>query len=218
MKAEERNYVTEIERYFFSLSGKGIMLSARDYGFIRELGRRSVSRETVMKGIDYAFGERERRGAGKPRDLFAIREEIERYVKSRVSEPEPEPPRSRGGTFAERKMIETVVRNLDRVIMEEDRKKLREKYRDLRGLVAQAGGEDSANLYRKFGSLWRGFLEDVFSGLSGEERERITAAAEDRLPPESKFYDGDAREKTLLAFREEILLETLGIKNVFTMN
>ena len=216
MTTEERNYAREIEQYFFKLSGKGIMLSARDYGFIRELGRRSVSRETVIKGIAYGFRERERRGAGRPRDLFAIREEIEQYVKTCL--PEPQPPRSEGGTFAGRKMVEGVVRNLDRVIMEEKRESLKRKYRNLRGRVAEAGEEDPRSLYGKFGSLWRAFLEDVFSDLPVQERKRITEAAESRLPAESKFYDEDTRKETLLAFREDLLLETLEIRNVFTMN
>lgn len=216
MTTEERNYAREIERYFFGLSGKGIMLSARDYGFIRELGRRSVSRETVIKGIAYGFRERERRGAGRPRDLFAIREEIELYIKSCL--PEPRPSRPEGGTFAERKTVEGVVRNLDRVITEEKRESLKRKYKNLRGLVVRAGEKDSPNVYGKFASLWRAFLEDVFSDLPEEERKRITEAAESRLPAESKFYDEDTRRETLLAFREDILLETLEIRNVFTMN
>lgn len=216
MTTEERNYAREIERYFFSLSGKGIMLSARDCEFIRELGRRSVSREAVIKGIAYGFRERERKGAGRPRDLFAIREEIEHYVKACLSEAEPS--RREGETFAERKAVEGVVRNLDRVIMEEKRETLKRKYRNLRGLVAEAGEKDSPNVYGKFDSLWRAFLEDVFSDLPEEERKRMTEAAESMLPAESKFYDEDTRKKTLLAFREDILLETLEIRNVFTMD
>ena len=216
MTTEERSYAREIERYFFRLSGKGIMLSARDCEFIRELGRRAVSRETVIKGIAYGFRERERKGAGQPRDLFAIREEIEHYVKARLSEPEPS--RTEGGTFAERKTVEGVVRNLDRVIMEEEREPLKRRYRNLRGLVVEAGEEGSPNVYGKFDSLWRAFLEDVFSDLPEEERKRMTEAAESKLPAESKFYDDDTRKKTLLAFREDILLETLEIRNVFTMN
>ena len=65
--------------------------------------------------------------------------------------------------------------------------------------------------------MWLGFVEDVFSGLSAERQKRITAAAQSRLPGEAKLYDEDARWRTLKAFRDEIVCETLGISNVFTM-
>jgi len=57
----------------------------------------------------------------------------------------------------------------------------------------------------------------VFSGLSAERQKQITDAALSRIPAKAKLYDEDARRKTLNAFRDEIVCETLGINNVFTM-
>ena len=215
MKSEERSYIAEIERYFLGLAGKGLMLSSRDYGFIRELGRRSVSRELAIKAIAYGFDERRRAGKAKPRGLFDIKEQIEQYLKTWFAETRPETQRRGGGDFAEKKAVESVVRNLDRVIMEEKRVDMREKYGNLRGRVLEMAQRGSSSVYGGFALLWRSFLDDVLSDLSQEQRRRVDAAAREKLPSRAKFYDEDTREKTLRAFRDEILVEELGIENVF---
>lgn len=217
MKSEERNYIADIERYFLGLAGKGLMLSARDYRFIRELGERSVSKEMVIKAIAYGFEQKRQRGAQKPRGLFNIRYEIEDYLKTLLAEPEPEKPEPKTAAFARSSIIEQVLKRLDRIIIEEKREDIREKYRELRKKVRETDGAGPANIYKQFDLLWRDFIGDVFSGLSAERQKQITAAALSRLPAEAKLYDEDARRKTLNAFRDEVVCETFGVNNVFTM-
>ena len=215
MKSEERNYIADIERYFLGLAGKGLMLSARDYGFIKELGERSVSKEMVIKAIAYGFEKRRQTGARDPRGLFNIKQEVEEYLKAQSVEPEQTKPRN--AAFAESSIIEQAVKKLDKIIIEEKREDIREKYKKLRRRVREAENAGSANIYKRFDSLWRGFVEDVFRGLSAERQEQITVAARNRLPDGAKLYDEDAKKRTLNAFRDEIICETLGINNVFTM-
>ena len=213
MKSQERNYIADIERYFLGLAGKGLMLSARDYGFIRELGKRSVSKEMVIKAIAYGFEEKRQRGAQKPRGLFNIKQEVEEYLKAHSAEPEPQTDTA----FARSSIIEQALKRLDRIIIEEKREDIREKYEKLRQRVRETDEMGSANIYKQFNSLWRGFVEDVFSGLSPERQKQITDSALSRLPEEAKLYDEDAKKRTLNAFRDEIVCETLGINNVFSM-
>ena len=215
MKSEERNYIADIERYFLGLAGKGLMLSARDYGFIRELGERSVSKEMVIKAIAYGFERKRQMGARDPRGLFNIRQEIEEYLKTQSAEPERTEPET--AAFARASIIEQVLKRLDKIIIEEKEEHIREKYERLRERVCETDSAGSANMYRQFDSLWRDFVEDVFSGLSAERQKQITAAAQSRLPGGAKLYDESARGKTLKAFRDEIVCDTLGIGNVFTM-
>ena len=217
MKSQEPNYIADIERYFLGLAGKGLMLSARDYGFIRELGERSVSKEMVIKAIAYGFEKKRQRGAQEPRGLFNIKQEVEEYLKAQSAEPESKQAQPRSAAFARSSIIEQVVKRLDKIIVEEKREDIREKYEKLRQNVRETDSLDSANVYKRFDSLWRVFIEDVFCCLSAERQKRITTAAQSRLPGEAKLYDEDAKKKTLDAFREEIVCETLGISNVFTM-
>ena len=217
MKSEEKNYIADIERYFIGLAGKGLMLSARDYGFIRELGERSVSREMVIKAIAYGFEKKRRSGAREPRDLFSMRQEIEEYLKTQSAEPEPERTERNSAAFARSSIIDNVLKRLDKIIAEEKEEHIREKYETLREKVCETDSAGSASMYRRFAFLWRGFVEDVFSGLSAERQEQITAAARNRLPDEAKLYDESVMDKTLRAFRDEIVCETLCIDNVFTM-
>ena len=217
MKSEERNYIADIERYFLRLAGKGLMLSARDYGFIRELGERSVSKEMVIKAIAYGFEQKRQRGAEKPRGLFNIRHEIEDYLRAQSAEPEREQAAPRSADFRRSSIIEQAVKRLDRIIIEEKREDIREKYEELRRRVRETDDAGSANVYKQFNSLWRGFVEDIFSGLSAERQRQITDSALSRLPEDAKLYDEDAKKRTVNAFRDEIVCETLGINNVFAM-
>lgn len=217
MKSEERNYIADIERYFLRLAGKGLMLSARDYGFIRELGERSVSKEMVIKAIAYGFEQKRQRGAEKPRGLFNIRHEIEDYLRAQSAEPEREQAAPRSGAFRRSSIIEQAVKRLDRIIIEEKREDIRERYEELRRRVRETDDAGSANVYKQFNSLWRGFVEDVFSGLSAERQRQITDSALSRLPEDAKLYDEEAKRRTINAFRDEIVCEALGINNVFAM-
>ena len=217
MKSEERNYIADIERYFLRLAGKGLMLSARDYGFIRELGERSVSKEMVIKAIAYGFEQKRQRGAGEPRGLFNIRHEIEDYLRAQSAEPEREQAAPRSADFRRSSIIEQAVKRLDRIIIEEKREDIKEKYEELRRRVRETDDAGSANIYKQFNSLWRGFVEDVFSGLSAERQKQITDSALSRLPEDAKLYDEEAKKRTVNAFRDEIVCETLGINNVFAM-
>ena len=217
MKSEERNYIADIERYFLRLAGKGLMLSARDYGFIRELGERSVSKEMVIKAIAYGFEQKRQRGAGEPRGLFNIRHEIEDYLRAQSAEPEREQAAPRSADFRRSSIIEQAVKRLDRIIIEEKREDIKEKYEELRRRVRETDDAGSANVYKQFNSLWRGFVEDVFSGLSAERQKQITDSALSRLPEDAKLYDEEAKKRTVNAFRDEIVCEALGINNVFAM-
>ena len=217
MKSQERNYITDIERYFLGLAGKGLMLSARDYGFIRELGERSVSKEMVIKAIAYGFEQKRQRGAQEPRGLFNLRHEIEDYLRMQSVGRESEQTRPKSAAFTRSSIVEQILKRLDRIIVEEKREDIRGKYEELRSRVRETDGAGPTNVYKQFDLLWREFMGDVFSGLSEERQKQITDAALDRLPAKAKLYDEDARRKTLNAFRDEIVCETFGINNVFTM-
>ena len=140
------------------------MLSARDYGFIRELGERSVSKEMVIKAIAYGFEQKRQRGAREPRGLFNIRHEIEDYLRAQSAEPEREQAAPRSGAFRRSSIVEQAIKRLDRIIIEEKREDIREKYEELRRRVRETDDAGSANIYKQFNSLWRGFVEDVFLG------------------------------------------------------
>ena len=193
------------------------MLSARDYGFIRELGERSVSKETVVKAIAYGFEQKRQRGAEKPRGLFNIKQEVEEYLRTQSLVRESGEPQPQDTAFARSSIIEQALKRLDRIIIEEKREEIREKYRELRERVRETDGAESANIYKRFDLLWLDFMGDVFSGLSRERQKQITDAALSRLPANAKLYDEDAKKRTINAFRDEIVCETLGINNVFAM-
>ena len=84
--SEGESYIKDVERYFISLAGEGIMLSSADYAIILELRKRDVPKEVVLRGISRAFSklnEDAAEGAGKVRNikqcLSFIEESIEEF-------------------------------------------------------------------------------------------------------------------------------------------
>lgn len=49
------DYLKDIEKYFHSLAGKGIMLSSMDYSLILEWRNKEIPKEVILKGINRAF-------------------------------------------------------------------------------------------------------------------------------------------------------------------
>lgn len=69
-------YIKEIETYFLTLAGEGIMLSSFDYSLIQDWKKRDIPKEIVYKGISRAFTEKggnKKNGSGTPRSLGTAR-------------------------------------------------------------------------------------------------------------------------------------------------
>ena len=80
---QDSNYVKDIEKYFLSLAGEGIMLSSMDYNLILEWRNNEIPKEVVFKGINRAF-EKEKLGALRPLRNFKTMRSICRIFHRRV--------------------------------------------------------------------------------------------------------------------------------------
>ncbi len=215
MRNTERNYATDIEHYFLRLAGKGLMLSTKDYNFIRKLGESSVPKEIVIKAIASGFEEKKHRGEKKPRSLFDIKREVEQYIKESFLTGETDQRISTNSNFAKSSLIERVIKRLDEVIATETRSNIRKRYEELRYKVRREDRVDSSNLYKRFDCLRMEFMGNLFKDLPQKQQDEITTSVKDKLPAEAKFYDEITREKTFNAFRDEIVSKNLGIRDVF---
>ncbi len=76
------NYFTTIEKFFLSLKGSGLALSASDYQLIGEWESRKIPVELICRAIEtsyYRFEERSNRRSGKT-SLIQIQEVIEQEI------------------------------------------------------------------------------------------------------------------------------------------
>tara|TARA_B100000929_G_C15346799_1_gene366055 strand:+ start:271 stop:522 length:252 start_codon:yes stop_codon:yes gene_type:complete len=80
------NYFTTIEKFFLSLKGSGLALSASDYQLIGEWESRKIPVELICRAIEtsyYRFEERSNRRSGKT-SLIQIQEVIEQEIQEEM--------------------------------------------------------------------------------------------------------------------------------------
>ena len=81
--AHDSNYLKDVENYFLSLAGEGVMLSSLDYGLISEWRERGIPKELVLRGIGYAFRSRghEETGGRGVRNIKQCAEYVESCIR-----------------------------------------------------------------------------------------------------------------------------------------
>lgn len=209
-------YIKEIESYFLTLAGEGIMLSPIDYSLIQDWKKRQVPREVVLKGINRAFSESgaKPKGAGvSPRSLkhcaIYVEKCIEEYgpqVTERKSKREPRP----GSGDME------VPGRLERLIHDAKTPALRDYYIKLRKLVLGLEKSPGANNISTIMGLEKEALEEFFRALPEKEREKISIEAEKMIKERARYMTKAAYDESLLSFRNEILGKKYGIKCIIS--
>ena len=80
------NYFTTVEKFFLSLKGSGLALSASDYQLIGEWESRKIPVELICRAIEtsyYRFEERSNR-RNKKISLIQIQEDIEQEIQEEM--------------------------------------------------------------------------------------------------------------------------------------
>jgi hypothetical protein len=209
-------YIKEIESYFLTLAGEGIMLSPIDYSLIQDWKKRQVPREVVLKGINRAFSESGTRSKGAglpPRSLkhcvTYVEKCIEEYgpqVRERKSKRESRP----GSDDME------VSERLERFIHDAGNQALREYYIKLRKLVLGLDNAGGANDIPSIMNLEKESLEEFFRALPDKEREKISIEAEKMIKDRARYMTKGAYDESLVSFRNEILGKKYGIKCIIS--
>ncbi|MGH7851336.1 MAG: hypothetical protein ACREOP_13645 [Thermodesulfobacteriota bacterium] len=209
-------YIKEIESYFLTLVGEGIMLSPIDYSLIQDWKKRQVPREVVLKGINKAFSESGTRSKGAgvpPRSLkhcvSYVEKCIEEYgppVRERKSKRESRP----GGADAE------VPERLEQFIHDAKSQALRDYYIKLRKLVLGLDKAGGANDIPSIMNLEKESLEEFFRALPDKEREKISIEAEKMIKDRARYMTKGAYDESLVSFRNEILGKKYGIKCIIS--
>jgi len=208
-------YIKEIESYFLTLAGEGIMLSPIDYSLIQDWKKRQVPKEVVLKGINRAFSESgtKSKGAGiPPRSLKHCAAYVEKCIEEfapPVRERSPKRAARPGGTEG------GVEERLEKLINDVKDSTLRSYYIKLRKKVLVLD-KDAGNFISRVSELETGALDEFFDGLPEKEREKIGIEAERMIKDRARYMTKGAYEESLLSFRNEILGKKYGIKCIIS--
>lgn len=209
----KNSYISDIQNYFLSLAGRGIMISPRDYDLIVRWKRGGVPREVVYKGISKAIENLKRKGGSQlPRSLSecasSIEEEIRDYQSGRESKSNVELGRS--------DVIEKIARRLAAVIMSEKREKIRQYYIEIRKKVLELTYSDE-DIFKALENIEEISYETFFQTLPKGEKERIEQMAEGMIDKKREHLMTErAHRQSILSFRNEILKRDYKLNNVFS--
>lgn len=208
-----RDYIKDIESYFLTLAGEGIMLSPLDYSLIQDWKKREVPGEIVLKGINRAFSESGVQGKAAPRSI----KHCAGYVEACIEEYCPPEREKTSGRKAGSSVPDSdAAGRLAQLINDEKTPPVREYYTKLRKKLLAIGKNSGDMNVSGIIEIERESLEEFFSGLPEKEREKIGSAAEEMIKKRARYMTESAYDESLVSFRNEILAKKYGIKCIIS--
>jgi hypothetical protein len=198
-------YVKDIERYFLALTGKGIMLSPRDYSMILEWQKRKIPKEAVLQGIRIAFKEGSRKGRGGL-SLSSCAPFVERVA--RVWKRGEEVGREEASR-AEQIKASVIERVGDAIRKEKDRR-VKSVYIHVREKILGIKATEE-EFFLAIGEVEGWMYEEFFKRLSDAEREEVLSQAEKLASNRREFVTEKAFRESLLFFRNLVLKRKYGL-------
>jgi|GEM_PF-784880 len=210
-------YIKDVERYFISLAGEGIMLSSEDYALISKLRDRKVPKEVVLRGINRAFKKlnvEDDKGKNRIRSMRQcysfIEESIDEYSPLKERKISRETNRGRTGIIGE------AAGKLSDFINEEKKASVRDYYIIFRNRVLELEHVEEDNALGAIISLEADCLEQFFNSLTDEERQSIALDAELRVKGRGRYMTEKAFAESIISFRNEIIHNKYGVRSLYS--
>jgi hypothetical protein len=204
------DYIKEVEKYFLSLAGKGIMLSSMDYSLITEWKNKEIPKEVVFKGINRAFQER--------RDESSIRniKQCAKFVEQSVIEYSPVMGKTLDRTQSTDldNALSSIVEALNQIINSESSQKNKSYYIDLKQKLLYVN-ED--NPLSHISNIEEGALDKFFMSLDEHARDEVVEQAKKKLGRRARHMTDAAIEESIISFRNEILAGKYGLKSLLSI-
>ena len=205
------DYIKDIEKYFLSLAGEGIMLSSMDYTLIQGWKNKGIPKEVVFKGINRAF-EISRAKDGPDSNSLRNLKQCVQYIESSIEEYKP----ILGSQDSEAESFDneqgSILEKLNKYIADEKPGIVQNYYLNMKQkLVSSTNNSDDLTLGVK---IEEECLQEFFTNLSDTEKEDITLEASNRLGSRARHMTETAVEESLVSFRNEILIERSGLKSL----
>jgi hypothetical protein len=207
------SYLKEIEGYFLSLMGKGIMLSSKDYHLIRNWRKRKIPKEIVFKGIRNAFsaGLMEKKGTDRALSLSQVASYVEEEIRDyRITAGDESSEEKDSG----HKRLAGMVERLNNLVKSEKREMVRRHYLKARNKLMQLLHSRRDNIYGVIEEIEEDFYNDFFGALPEKEQDKIKTEAERRISGRARQMTEKARRDSLLSFRNELLKREYRLSNI----
>ena len=210
MELNDKTYIKKIEWFYLKIRGKGLMLSSKDYNLINNWYKRSIPKQILMQAIQSSFKDCD---ANFPRNISDIEYEVNQFIKNNYLNKK----RYDYDNKTSKNILKYLISELNHFISNEKRANIKRNYLDLKSSLDELYKSKSKNVLLDLKRLEYEFYQKLYSTLSIETKEKINNKANKMMTKESRFYDKKTRETTLMVFRNDLILSTLKIKNVFDL-
>ena len=213
-KSDSTNYVKDIEKYYLTLKGEGIMLSPKEYELILKWKIQSVPKETVFRGIRKAFAEQTRNIDHKNRKIKSLTQcgpYVEELIRENkyLSEYQGQ---NLQGTYDS--TINDIIDRLNRIIKSEKREIIRKEYIAARNEMLKIIKSEADETFETLREIEADFFEGIFQSISEKERQEIIRESEININKRSRFMTEKAKKESLLSFRNECLVRKLKLSKI----
>lgn len=211
------DYLKDIEKYFHSLAGKGIMLSSMDYSLILEWRNKGIPKEVVLKGINRAF-ENSKKVHGKDGSIRNLKQCVE-HINSSIEEFRPIIGKSidKDSSQETGDLLGKIVNQLNKYIESEKEGIIKNYYLDMKESILKSTDETSSNILSMSAQIEEESLETFFLKLPEQEREKVSQEAKDVLGDRARRMTEQALEESVVSFRNEIISNKYSLKTISSL-
>ena len=191
-------FIKDIENYFLTLSGKGFMVSSKDYHLIKEWMERGLSKEQIFKGIRDAF---EQQTGDKIRNIYDCKEHVEnseiKLNKSELVE----------NDFLESKSyINKLINNFDQLITKERNPNLLKLHNRCKSQLLKLNA-DSKNLFEKINKIEEKYFNQFLEYLEQKDKSDLKHKINKAINNSSSHINEVYKKKLLNIHLKNFIIE-----------
>jgi hypothetical protein len=212
------DYLKDIEKYFLSLAGKGIMLSSMDYSLILEWRNKEIPKEVILKGINRAF-ENSQKIHGKDASSIRNLKQCVEHINNSIEEFRPIIGKNRDKDYSldTGDTLANIVNQLNKFIESEKKENIKRHYIDMKEHLLTSADKSNPNILSLCVKIEEESLQTLFMKLSESEREQILLEAKNILGDRARHMTEQALEESIVSFRNEIISNKYCLKNISTL-
>jgi hypothetical protein len=213
------DYLKDIEKYFHSLAGKGIMLSSMDYSLILEWRNKEIPKEVILKGINRAF-ENSKKVHGKDDSSIRNLKQCVEHINSSIEKFRPIIGKSVDKDYSQETgdAFGNIVNRLNKYIESEKEGIIKNYYLDMKEHLLRSADKNNSNILSFCSKIEEESLERLYMKLPEQEREQISQKAKNILGDRVRHMTEQALEESIVSFRNEIISNKYGLKTISTLS
>ncbi len=213
----DSNYVRDVENYFLSLAGEGIMLSSMDYNLIMEWRDKEIPKEVVFKGINKAFQDFKAKEGQGPKSAKNLKRCV-RYIDKSIKEYSPIIGRDTVSSESVEMTgeLNIVIDRLNKYINLENDLILKSYYNNVKDKISSIIKSSDEEGIALISQIEQESLNELFLNLPDAEKKSITKEAKRMLGNRVRHMTREAVEESIVSFRNELLVAEYNIKNLLS--